>query len=321
VLWHFQNARIIDILGTGYYHPVFPLIPEADRAEHLERWQGIAQHLFWRTEFQGFWPPEMGFSMELIPLLKRFGYRFAIVDSEHVEPVTPMSWHELRYRPHIARHGGDEIVVIVRDRDLSDAQESGMDYIWFVKEVAERTKSCDFEPLVTTCTDGENGGWFRNTTNEVNFWGAFYQELLDESRKDGLIRPIFIKDYLDRFGAHGEVTVKTGAWNTGWHHGRDFLQWTGSQRQKDSLGRIKAVSDAVHEAIEQSAAREMGDQERKELEEVYWRLLRAETSCNFFWGEDWVDRADSDLDAVEANLHRFKTKKYSLTGDPGWLGD
>jgi len=32
LLWHLQNERIIDILGTGYYHPVFPLIPAADRA-------------------------------------------------------------------------------------------------------------------------------------------------------------------------------------------------------------------------------------------------------------------------------------------------
>ena len=27
LLWHLQNTRIIQILGTGYYHPVLPLIP------------------------------------------------------------------------------------------------------------------------------------------------------------------------------------------------------------------------------------------------------------------------------------------------------
>lgn len=234
LLWHLQNERIIEVLGTGYYHPVFPLIPEADHAEQVSRWQGIARHLFWREHFPGFWPPEMGFAMELIPLLKRFGYRYVIVDSEHVEPVTPMNWHEVRYRPHIARHAGEDIIVVVRDRELSDAQESGMDYVWFAKEVAERTQWCDFEPLVTTCTDGENGGWFRNTSIDHNFWGAFYRELLEEARKNGLIRPVFIKDYLARHEPWGEVKVKTGAWNTGWHHGRDFLQWTGSQAQKDS---------------------------------------------------------------------------------------
>lgn len=307
-IWHLQNERIIDILGTGYYHPVLPLIPEADRDEHLARWQAIAGHLFWRNSFQGFWPPEMGFSMELIPLLKKFGYRYVIVDSEHVEPVTPMQWHELRYRPHIARHNGSEIIVIVRDRELSDAQESGMDYVWFAKELAQRTQCCDFEPLVTTCTDGENGGWFRNTTNEVNFWGAFYRELLDEARKKSLIQPAFIKDYLDRFGAYGEVTVRTGAWNTGWHHGRDFLQWTGSQAQKDSLARLRAVSMAVNQARNAAVAKDLTEEEQGELNEAFWRLLRAETSCNFYWGEDWVHRCHNDLDEAEACLQRYRAR-------------
>jgi len=44
LLWHLQNDRIIQILGTGYYHPVLPLIPAADWEEQLGRWLGIARH-------------------------------------------------------------------------------------------------------------------------------------------------------------------------------------------------------------------------------------------------------------------------------------
>src|SRR3990172_5133381 len=33
LLWHLQNERLIRVLGTGYYHPVLPLIPAADREE------------------------------------------------------------------------------------------------------------------------------------------------------------------------------------------------------------------------------------------------------------------------------------------------
>src|SRR5204863_7737678 len=51
LLWHLQNQRIIQVLGTGYYHPVLPLIPPEDWDEQLRRWQGIAQHLFWRKDF------------------------------------------------------------------------------------------------------------------------------------------------------------------------------------------------------------------------------------------------------------------------------
>ena len=71
LLWHLQNRQIFEVLGSAYYHPVLPLVPPADREEHLQRWLGIGRHLFWRTDFQGFWPPEMGFCMELIPVLRR----------------------------------------------------------------------------------------------------------------------------------------------------------------------------------------------------------------------------------------------------------
>ncbi|GAB6053829.1 hypothetical protein JCM17960_26490 [Magnetospira thiophila] len=305
LLWHLQNEKIINILGTGFYHPVLPLIPEADRKEHLERWKGLAGHLFWRDRFNGFWPPEMGFSMELIPLLKRMGYRYVLVDSDHVSPVgDPMSWQDLRYRPHVARFEGEEIVVVVRDRDLSDAQESGMDFGWFENELVERTRWCDFEPLVTTCTDGDNGGWFRNTTWGSNFWGAFYEPLMESARADkGPIRPTFIDDYIDRFGTHGEVNVGTGAWNTGWHHGHGFLQWTGSEAQKAALARLPEISKNIHDARWTTYEKGLQDPAlHRELEEAMWHLLRAETSCNVYWGEAWVARCEADLDVALSHL-------------------
>ncbi|MEJ2452622.1 MAG: glycoside hydrolase family 57 [Candidatus Thiodiazotropha sp.] len=307
LLWHFQNQALFSLLGTGHYHPVLPLIPEADREEHLQRWKGIAQHLFWRSHFSGFWPPEMGFDMALIPLLKRLGYNYVLVDSDHVEAVTPMAWQELRYRPHIARYGDDQIVVVVRDRELSDAQESGMDLDWFEREVEARTRWCDFTPLVTTATDGDNGGWFRNPQPQANFWGL-YRSLLQRARSgEGAIQPSFIDDYLVRYGAHGEVRVNTGAWNTGWHHGHGFVQWTGSQAQKHALERISLTSRAVHETRERAAGRIVSDGEfGQQLEQALWHLLRAETSCNIFWGEAWVPRAHADLDICWDELNRAR---------------
>ena len=106
LLWALQNTKIFEILGTGYYHPVLALIPEADWDEQIARWQALARHVFWRSHFPGFWPPELGFDERLIPHLKKAGYRYVIVDSEYVDPVGEMSWQELRYRPHVCAYGG-----------------------------------------------------------------------------------------------------------------------------------------------------------------------------------------------------------------------
>jgi alpha-amylase/alpha-mannosidase (GH57 family) len=313
LLWYLQNSSLFNILGTGYYHPVLPLIPEADRTEHLERWLGIGQHLFNRDIFQGFWPPELGFSMELIPLLKQMGYRYVIVDSEHVEALTPMSWHELRYLPHTACYDGEEIIVIVRDRDLSNAQESGMDLNWFENEIEQRTQYCEFTPLVTTATDGDNGGWFRNTETKANFWGL-YRELLDKV-KAGIsnITPCFIDDYLDQFGVFGEVNVRAGAWNTGWHHGRDFTQWTGSEAQKHVLSRIALTSEKLFTINQKAIDNYDSDCDIfYHINEAKWRLLRSETSCNIFWGEAWVPRAHADLEACWSELNIIQARMNAI---------
>ena len=299
-----EYQRIIQILGTAYYHPVLPLVPQRDWRAHIERWQGIGGNLFGRETFAGFWPPEMGFCMELIPSLTRCGYQYVLVDSEHLQAVTQMGWDELRFRPHLARFGGEEIIVVVRDRELSDAQFAGMEPDWFIKEVVQRTRYCDYPPLVITCTDGENGGWFRNTAQTANFWGGFYQPLLDRVRTDQSagIRPIFIDEYLRVHGVYGEVSVDSGAWNTGWHDGRGFGQWTGSVGQQQALTRVRETSERIDAAC-RLVVNTMRDEPglKRQLEEAHWHLLRAETSCNFFWGEAWIQRCHDDLDQA----HRF----------------
>ncbi|MDS4029721.1 MAG: glycoside hydrolase family 57 [Candidatus Contendobacter sp.] len=301
------SQRAIELLGTGYYHPVLPLIPPADWEAHLKRWQRSVRRLFPRGAFQGFWPPEMGFCMEMIPLLRRCGYEFVLVDSEHVQPATPMGWEELRYRPHVARFGDDEIVVVVRDRELSNAQANGLDFDGFLREVQARTQDCQFTPLVTTCCDGENGDWFRNAAPGGNFWDAFYRPLLDRVRTgtNNMIQPVFIKDYLDRFGVLGEVTVGPGAWNTGWNDGRDFVQWASTPAQRNALTRVDEISQAVQAALHNATHIGSRNPELLDLlEEAHWRVLRAETSCNFFWGDAWVMRCHADLDQACECLER-----------------
>ena len=178
-----------------------------------------------------------------------------------------------------------------------------MEVGWFLHELNERCKWCGIESLVCIVTDGENGGWFRNVRWESNFWGAFYHPLLHLVRQGQTnVRPTFIHDYLDRHGAHGQVIVRTGAWNTGFHHGIGFVQWTGSQMQRDAWARVGAVSKAIHDTRWRAGERKAGPEVWHPLDEALWRLLRAETSCHFFWGEAWVQRAHDGLDEALAWL-------------------
>lgn len=53
---------------------------------------------------------------------------------------------------------------------------------WLIHEVAQRTRYCHFLPLMATCTNGDNGGWFRNTSPQANFWQVFHRNLLQRVR-------------------------------------------------------------------------------------------------------------------------------------------
>jgi len=113
------------------------------------------------------------------------------------------------------------------------------------------------------------------------------------------------------------VRVRTGAWNTGWHHGRDFTQWTGSEAQKSALRAFALVSKAVHDARWQAGEQGIAEGPRAAaIEEALWHLLRAETSCNLYWGEDWVPRAESDLEAARTALTGIGVDVESVSTAP-----
>ncbi len=291
----------IEMLGTGLYHPVYPLSPASDWDTQTAWWQGLGRHLLGRDHFKGFWPPEMGFCAEMIPMLRRWGYEYVVVDCWYIKPKREMSWQEIRYRPHVARYDGAEIVVVPRDRELSNAQLSGLDPGWFAHEIHARTRWCDFPALVTTWTDGENGGWFRTTSVESGFWGHFYRPLLDWYRAGDLgFAPIHISEYLRKYPATDEVDLHRGAWNTGHHWGGDFAQWTGSLLQKKGLDELRGATSYYAAVKRRFDERNQGlanpDEVRHLITAAYDHILVAETSCNFFWGSRWVHRSFDELE-------------------------
>ena len=158
---------------------------------------------------------------------------------------------------------------------------------------------CHFPPRVTTCTNGDNGGCFRNTSPQANFWHVCYRNLLQrvrDNQSEG-IRPCFIDDYLDRHGACGEVKVRPGAWNTGWHDGSGFTQWINSSTPQRTLTRLNEISQAIDAARRNAVGISVRDPDvYLLLEQAHRRVLRAETSCNFFWGDAWPQRCHDDLD-------------------------
>lgn len=304
-LYHLQNNKIFELLATAYYHPIFPLTPQRDWEPQVSRWQGLGWHLFYKSHFSGFWPPELAVTMDMIPMLKRMGFRYLVADSENIEPVDDMSEEEFLFQPHIARHEGEEIRVVVRHRALSQALELGLSAEDFILDIEQKTRGLDFPLLLTTCFNGDNGGLFRNSSGKGNFWTKFYQPLMRAVEKNKTrVAPTFVTEYLDRFGAHGEVKLKKGTWSiTDAQHG-PYSQWTGTKQQKEAHACIAHISKCVARAQKCASDDSWDPRNNQFVKEAHWRLLRAQTSCNFFWGEEWLQYCHQDLQMAEKWLER-----------------
>jgi alpha-amylase/alpha-mannosidase (GH57 family) len=277
----------IEIVGMGYYHPIFPLIPMEDWDEQIERGKKKAMEVFGH-EPKIFWPPEMAFTVEMIPALVRHGYEYVIIDGVHIKPKKAMNREELVYQTHIAEYKDARITIIPRDRDLSNAQESGLDPGWFENEVRNKTVGSKHSCLVTTWTDGENGGWFRQMHEEAGFWGHFFAPYMERVRLCQIpIRPISISEFVTGNPPKNAVDVQTGAWNVATTSGYDFSQWGGSPSQKKAIEEIWDLSRTYREILSHQRQTESN---RQILDQAREYILRAETSCYLFWGEAWIPK-------------------------------
>jgi alpha-amylase/alpha-mannosidase (GH57 family) len=307
MLERYAQTSNIELIGMGYYHPLFPLIPQTDWEEQIMAGRRIVEEIFGRTP-KGFWPPEMAFCMEMIPALVKAGYEYVVVDGVHVQPRTGVLDV---YQPYRASYGGATITVVPRDRDLSNAQESGLDPNWFFNEVRHKIAHAphsDAPRLVTTWSDGENGGWFRQMHEESGFFGHFFAPYLAAVRAgNALIRPIAISRYLRDHPPVEEATVRTGAWNVGATSGLDFSQWAGTDSQKQAVEKIGKVSARYWRLKAQE--NRLSARGREALAKARKLILEGETSCFLFWGEAWVpelykrtELAERYLAAAEAEL-------------------
>ncbi len=303
----YREAKNIELIGMGYYHPIFPLIPVDDWADHLLSGRQIMEENFGRAP-RGFWPPEMAFAMEMVPALVKAGYEYVVVDGVHVNPEDGQS--DI-YRPYIACHEGACITVIPRDRDISNAQESGLDPDWFANEARHKcaTSPRPEEPrLITTWSDGENGGWFRQLHEDSGFFGHFFAPYMEHVRSGEFpVRPVSISEYLEQHPAAARARVQTGAWNVGSTSGFDFSQWAGSESQRQAMEAIVHLSGRYHRLSEQP--KELTATAVQKLSEVHKLLLEAETSCFLFWGDSWIPELYKRTEPANRLLEQLEKRR------------
>lgn len=287
-----------DFTGCGYFHPIFPLIPEEDRRKQIEMHLEMYKETFGGKP-DGLWLPELAFRMDIIPLLEEMGFKWVIVDGPHVVNANKdKDRNELLYRPHYAKHDGHTIIVIPRDRDISNAQQSGYNPLWLKNEVEHKIQPFnDGGMLLTIATDGENG-WFRHSGENAGFWGWFFEPLIYLLNKDPdfqFIKLTTVGEYLEEHPPKDTVVVEDGSWNVpGTFDDGRFLKWTEGKERREAWINILETNKLVHEVngkIEKLSKSRLAGL-RSNLKQAWTWLLMAEASDYFWWGaQEWLNRS------------------------------
>jgi len=75
------KAGKIELVGSTYQHPIFPLIPEKVKRAQIEEDQHIKESRFSiKRNCKGFFLPEMAFHRRDISLLRSYSYRWSVMD-------------------------------------------------------------------------------------------------------------------------------------------------------------------------------------------------------------------------------------------------
>lgn len=301
----YADAQSIELVGMGYYHPIFPLIPREDWEDHLIRGREIIKETFGRAP-RGFWPSKLAFCIDMIPAVAKAGYQYVIVDDMRLRRHGEMA--DI-CRPYRLTVDDASIVVIPRDSELSEAQAQGTDPQSFSRAVQSRLQNVTpaHPPrLITTWSDGENGGWFRQMHEQSGFFGHFFAPLMEAVQAGGSpVVPVSLSDFIAENSpvADPDVCLAGGTPHAGVAVGDRAL----ASAEEAAVAQVRALSARYRDL--RSSAGDLPPEVRAALDEARRLILEAETSCFLSWDDEWREKLYDRTRLAEALLDQATAKR------------
>jgi alpha-amylase/alpha-mannosidase (GH57 family) len=120
-----QKNGLLEIMASGYYHPMLPLLSESDAKMHIEMDKEIKLKIF-QNKIKGFWPTDLGFAPWMCALLNEQGYKWTVLDSTSLELSNSLPlWIEVKKGNHKVLM--PKIESIALKREMYDAYKMTID--------------------------------------------------------------------------------------------------------------------------------------------------------------------------------------------------
>jgi Glycosyl hydrolase family 57 len=284
-----QGNPRMDFVGIAYHHPLMGLTTtgrvddDRDGEIQIKMQQKMLEETFGGPPTKGYFPPEQGFTKNMIPLLKQTGYDWALVDNFHIERATagyPWSPNEkveppntadqinppqseyvslhceqnstnpvsgLGLRPHFAEHVDPETGEVRRMIVVPSERSLGYD-----DSYGDRSPLPRLDQLQKLNDDPDHPLLVVLAHDGDNFGASgsrYYHETMGwVQQNQDKVEVTTIQDYLDRFPPKQDdvVHVEDGSWTGADMGNPEFGKWLGKPWKDGQVDHLHGYSPDRH---------------------------------------------------------------------------
>ncbi|MDO8668268.1 MAG: hypothetical protein Q7K35_04205 [bacterium] len=294
----------IEVTGTAAFHPILPLLPEAEIRENIKANEIILKKYFGdNLETQGFFLPELAYSSETAKVIASLGYKWIILDEiSAFGNLNKLNFNKL----YIEKPTG--LKIFFRSRELSKS---------YVPETIINLINRGFGGLALTATDAELYG-----LRHIDFTATF-EKLLKRPE----IRTLTVSEFLSSLKEKIEIEPLASSWESTaaeLKRGTPFILWHNDKNKIQKL--LWQLANLAITTISQN----------KTDENYYWsrnHLNRGLASCTFWWASardfklfssiswnpDEIERGANELIKSIRSLAEPGTKEAKIAGEKIYL--
>jgi alpha-amylase len=279
----------VELLAAGYYEPILPLLPEADRQGQIAQMHRALKKLF-GVEAAGLWLTERVWEPDLPTTLARAGIEYTMVDTSHFTAAKRWLPPGLQVQDEtfwdvLGSYATDAAGNSVRLFPASKRLRYWMPFslpemtIEFFKRLQR-----DTPVAITFADDGEKFGMWPNTYKwvyEDGWLDTFFAAL---ERESSWLGTSTFRDYAREVEPDGRVNVPTASYE-------EMLEWSGGSfrnfftKYPEANAMQQAmlrVSESVRALEGEAGAKE--PRAAKALQQARQQLYAAQCNCAYWHG-------------------------------------
>jgi len=294
----------LEFTGTGKYHPILPLIPKDEIRRQIDLNAQTNRRFFGKSHGpEGFFPPEMCYSQDILQPVVKSGHRWIILSGI----ACPAEWPvDIIYRTEC---DGQEIAVFFRDDVLSNRisfrSVEARDFIAHL----ERWRGNKENIYVVTAMDAETYGHHIQGWERI-FLAKVYQELesgpesppdikqatvlagqhvslLTNREAAAGIQMVTLSELLDLFPRGPTIEPRPSSWSTtadDMQRGNYYPLWKDKDNEVHRLKweHLSTCAELVNAALQYAD----NEESRRSATIARGLLDRAEHSCQMWWASN-----------------------------------